>query len=42
MKNCQNKNRFIEYEEFINKALNLFDNFSKEEKIAILNYDQYL
>ena len=42
VKNCQNKNRFIEYEEFINKALNLFDNFSKEEKIAILNYDQYL
>ena len=42
VKNCQNKNRFIEYEEFINKALTLFDNFSKEEKISILNYNKYL
>ena len=36
--NCDKKKRFIEYNEFINQAFYLFDSFSKEDKITILNF----
>ena len=42
VRNCDNKKRFIEYNDFINKAFILFDTFSNEEKISILNYNKYL
>ena len=42
VRNCDNKKRFIEYDDFINKAFILFDTFSNEEKISILNYNKYL
>ena len=41
LKNCNNKNRFVEYNDFINMAFILFDKFSNEEKISILNYKGY-
>ena len=41
VKNCNNKNRFIDYNDFINMAFILFDKFSNEEKISILNYKRY-
>lgn len=37
--NCDKKKRFIEYDEFINQAFYLFDSFSKEDKITILNFN---
>ena len=37
---CDKSKRFIEYEEFINKAINLFGVFYMDEKIAILNFNQ--
>ena len=42
VRNCDNKKRFIEYDDFINKSFFLFDKFSTEEKISILNYNKYL
>lgn len=41
VKNCDNKNRFIQYDDFINMAFVLYDKFSDEEKISILNYNKY-
>ena len=41
LKNCNNRNRFVEYNDFINIAIILFDKFSNEEKISILNYKGY-
>ena len=41
LKNCNNRNRFVEYNDFINMAINLFDKFSNDEKISILNYKGY-
>ena len=41
VKNCDNKNRFIQYDDFINTAFVLFDKFSNEDKISILNYNRY-
>ena len=41
VKNCNNKNRFIDYNDFINMAFILFDKFSNDEKISILNYKRY-
>ena len=38
---CHNKIRFVEYKDFINKALSLVGQFSKEEKASILNYNKY-
>ena len=40
VKNCNRKKRFIEKNEFINQANSLFNIFSKEEKIIILNYNK--
>ena len=40
VKNCDKKKRFIEYEEFINKAFYIYDSFSKEDKITVLNFNQ--
>ena len=41
LKNCNNRNRFVEYNDFINIAFILFDKFSNEDKISILNYKGY-
>ena len=41
VKNCDNKKRFIQYDDFINTAFVLFDKFSNEDKISILNYNRY-
>ena len=38
VRNCNIKKRFIEYNEFVNKAFYLFDQFSNEDKITILNF----
>ena len=40
VRNCDKKKRFIEYNEFINKGFYLFDQFSKEDKITVLNYNK--
>ena len=40
VKNCNQKKRFIEYNEFIDKAYYLFDKFTNEEKIIILNFNK--
>ena len=36
---CDKSKRFIEYDEFINKATDLFELFSTDEKITILNFN---
>ena len=41
VKNCDNKKRFVQYDDFINKNFVLFDKFSNEDKISILNYNRY-
>ena len=40
VKNCDQKKRFIDYNEFMDKAYDLIDIFTKEEKIIILNFNK--
>ena len=37
---CDKKKRFVEYNEFICQAFYLFETFTKEEKITILNFNK--
>jgi hypothetical protein len=40
VRNCDKKKRFIEFNEFVNKGFYLFDQFSKEDKITVLNFNK--